>query len=108
MASCILKVRRGPKVAKSRHASVDAALEALRAALSPVPGAAPASVFRREYAPEEQVVARGELRAGRAYGGIDLRGDGTLEPWTGRLSKHPVPVDPDETAFSALARALVR
>ncbi len=101
-----LKVRRGPKVVKSKHRSIAAALLELQAALAPVGTVGATNLFRREYAPEQQVVARGELRAGRAFGGIDLRGDGSLEPWTGRLSKRPVPVGPDETAFAALARAL--
>lgn len=102
-----LTVRRGPKVVKSAHADLPGALGALERALGEVPTTGPASVFRREYAPVQQVVARGELRGpGRRRGGIDLRGDGSAEAWTGRWSKRVVAAEPGETAYAALGRAL--
>lgn len=106
-AAYALKVRRGPKVVKSTHAELAGALRALEEALRVVPEAGPTRVFRREYAPIQQVVARGELRGPRRVrGGVDLRGDGSAEAWTGRLSKQVVEAGPGETAYAALGRAL--
>jgi hypothetical protein len=103
-----LRVRRGPKVAKSAHADLAGALVALEAALGAVrPSGEAQQLFRREYGPDEQVAARGELRGpDRRRGGADLRGDGAVVPWTGWLSRRPVPVAPGESAYAALSRVL--
>lgn len=102
-----LVVRRGPKVVKSAHPELAGALRALEEALRVVPGSGTRTAFRREYAPVQQVVARGELRGPRgARGGVDLRGDGSAEAWTGRVSKRLVDRDPGETPYAALGRAL--
>jgi hypothetical protein len=94
-------------VAKSRHAELTVALDALEEALRAVGPSGPRTAFRREYAPVQQVVARGELRGPRrARGGVDLRGDGSAEAWTGRLSKQLVEAGPGEDAYAALGRAL--
>lgn len=102
-----LTVRRGPKVVKSSHQELAGALRALEEALRVVPESAPRTAFRREYAPVQQVVARGALRGPRrARGGVDLRGDGSAEAWTGRLAKQLVEAEPSESAYAALGRAL--
>jgi len=102
-----LTVRRGPKVAKSSHPELAGALRALEEALRQVPESTPRTAFRREYAPVQQVVARGELRGPRRLrGGVDLRGDGSAEAWTGRIAKRLVTADPGESAYAALGRVL--
>ncbi|MBA2349036.1 MAG: hypothetical protein H0V81_12145 [Solirubrobacterales bacterium] len=102
-----LTVRRGPKVAKSTHAELRDALDALAGALDATSTTATVQLFRRTYTPAQQVEVRGELRGpGRAHGGIDLHGDGTLTPWTGRLARRPLDVEPGESAYDALARRL--
>jgi len=106
-AAYSLTVRRGPKVVKSSHADLAEALRALEEQLRAVPESGPATVFRREYAPVQQVIARGELRGPRrARGGVDVRGDGSAEAWTGRISKRLVEAEPGETACAALGRVL--
>ncbi len=106
-AAYSLTVRRGPKVVKSTHPELAGALRALEKALRAVPETGPATVFRREYAPLQQVAARGELRGPRRKrGGVDLRGDGSAEAWTGRISKRVVEAEPGESAYTALGRAL--
>ena len=60
----------------------------------------------RRFDPVQQVVARGELAVGRARGGVDLRGDGTFEAFTGRLRRAPIAEELHETAFDALRRVL--
>lgn len=102
-----LTIRRGPKVVKSSHPELAGALRALEEALRVVPERGPATVFRREYAPVQQVVARAELRGPRRVrGGVDLRGDGSAEAWTGRISKQLIDAEPGETPYVALRRVL--
>lgn len=102
-----LTVRRGPKVEKSAHAELEAALDALASALRDAEGAVEIQLFRRTYTPAQQVEVRGELRGpGRRHGGIDRHGDGTLTPWSGRFTRSPLDVEPGEDAYAALARAL--
>ena len=100
-------IRRGPKVSKSRHPELAGALRALEEQLRVVPETGTTRVFRREYAPVLQVVARGELRGpGRARGGVDVRGDGSAEAWTGRISKQVIEARTGETPYTALGRVL--
>jgi hypothetical protein len=69
-----------------------------------------ARVFRREIAPVAQVAARLELRGPggplrAARGGLDVRGDGSVEAWAGRVGKRvlegPDPVAALRDALSA-------
>ena len=107
MAAWSLTVRRGPKVAKSAHPELAGALRALEEQLRVVPERGPATAFRREYAPVQQVIARGELRGPRRVrGGVDLRGDGSTEAWTGRVTKRLIEAQPAESAYAALGRTL--
>ncbi len=101
-------IRIGPKVEKGEHEDLLSALLALRERLDGVrPTGETKTVFRREYAPVAQVVARAELKGpGGARGGVDLRGDGSTEAWTGRLRKQLVEQQAGEDAYAALARAL--
>ena len=67
------------------------------------------SFLGREFEPGEQVAVRAELRGPRRLrAGVDLRGDGTAEPWTGRLSKRPIAQQPGEDAHSALRRVVTQ
>ena len=101
-------VRIGPKVEHAGHPDLISALLALRERLSAVGGDGETrSVFRREYSPIAQVVARGEVRGpGRARGGVDVRGDRSAEAWTGRYRRELVPQEDGEDAYAALARVL--
>lgn len=101
-------LRVGAKVTKSRHAELDDALRGLAEALgSTRAGRDPTSLLGREITPEQQVVARGELRGPRRLrAGVDLRGDGSELAWTGRLTRTPIAPEPGETAQDALARIL--
>jgi hypothetical protein len=98
-------------VQRERHADGDEAFTALEAALRPVSAKANRAtekVFRREIEPVQQVVARGGLSGpGGARGGIDVRGDGSTEAWTGRSWRRTlVQQDAGEDAFAALRRLL--
>src|SRR3954451_24444017 len=80
-----LTVRDGSNVERARFDALDEALLAARAALVALRSAAPrgtARAFARPYEPVQRVAARVELdrgRRGRPRGGIDVRGDGSVE-----------------------------
>jgi hypothetical protein len=98
-------------VERERHDDGDDAFTSLEAALRPLAATThrrPEKVFRREIEPVQQVVARAALAGPRrARGGVDLRGDGSTEAWTGRSwRRRLVEQQPGEDAFAALRRVL--
>jgi hypothetical protein len=106
-----LTIRDGSRVERERHEADDDAFAALEAALRPLAASThrpPEKVFRREIEPVQQVVARAGLAGpGGTRGGIDVRGDGSTEAWTGRSWRRTlVEQRPGEDAFAALRRVL--
>jgi hypothetical protein len=65
------------------------------------------SAFGREYEPAAQVAARAEIAGRGVRAGVDVRGDGSTEAWTGRLRRSVVAPGPGEDAYAALRRALL-
>lgn len=61
----------------------------------------------RRLDPVEQVVGRLELAGpGRLRAGVDVRGDGSTEAFTGRLRRQLLDQGRRESAYDALRRAL--
>lgn len=61
----------------------------------------------KSFAPVQQVAARGELRGpSGARAGVDVRGDGSVEAFTGRVRRSVVALEPGEDAFAGLRRVL--
>jgi hypothetical protein len=106
-----LTVRSGGRVVKERHERLAAALDAMReqgrelergADARPVGG----SLIRR-IEPVQQVIARLELRGpDRLRAGVDVRGDGSSEAYTGRVRRRLVEQRAGEDAYRALRRVL--
>lgn len=109
-----LTVRDGPRVERERFDSLEAALDALQArvlAFGARPPRRTVDMRTREFGPEAQVAARAELSGPerilpRVRAGIDVRGDGSSEPWTGRASRTVVAQQDGESALGALRRVL--
>jgi hypothetical protein len=105
-------VRRTGRTEKSRFGTLAEALDALetelRAAATVVRGAPTVKrALGREYEPAQQVAVRGELRGpGGLRAGVDVRGDGSMEAFTGQLLRRPVEARDREDAWSALRRVV--
>jgi len=61
----------------------------------------------RRYGPEEQVAARVELsgpekRLATRHAGIDIHGDGSTEPYVGRVRRQVLELGPDGDAVAAI------
>ena len=108
--SYTVTVRSGPKVRRERFETLDGALDAIEregrelergADARPVGGR-----LMRRTEPVQQVVARLELAGpGRLRAGVDVRGDGSSEAFTGRVRRRLVGQRRRESAYDALRRA---
>jgi hypothetical protein len=109
MAAYKLTVRRRGVTRRERFASLPEALAALEERLDELaPGErrGPERGLVREIEPVALVALRGEVAGPGAHGGIDVRGDGSAEAFTGRWRRVLVERRPGETAHDALRRAL--
>ena len=106
-----LTVRRGPKVERERHEELEAALRAMerrgRELERDTPAPAVGGRLLRRLEPVQQVAARIELRGPRRLrAGVDVRGDGSSEAFTGRVRRRLVEQRRGESPYDALRRAL--
>jgi hypothetical protein len=110
IARYVVTVRRTGATAKSRHETLDAALDALapevREAMR-TERRGTAKAFLRDVPAVQQVALRAEVAGpGGLRGGVDVRGDGSAEAYTGRWRRTLVEPQRGEDALQALARAL--
>ncbi len=109
-----LTVRAGPKVQRTRFDSLEAALDAaeqrgrelVKTALRPA-----VDVKVRRFEPIQLVAARIEVAGPErlfpsSRGGIDVRGDGSVEAFVGGVRREVVKQRGNESAYGALRRAL--
>jgi hypothetical protein len=104
-----LTVRSGARVGRQRFGALDEALDALERSGRELERGANAQVaggrLMRRVEPVQQVVARLELSGpGRLRAGIDVRGDGSSEGFTGRIRRRLIEQRRDESAYQALRR----
>jgi hypothetical protein len=109
-ASYRLTIRVGPRVGRERFDDLDAALDALEqhgrdaergAHAKPV-----STIIGRDYEPVQQVAARLELSGRGVRAGVDVRGDGSSEAFTGRVRRRLVVQQAGESPYAALRREL--
>jgi hypothetical protein len=109
-----LTTRAGSQVDRQHHQTLEEALAALEQCVEGLQSDASREEVRfigRRIEPARQVVARVEIagpgsRGGSVRGGVDLRGDGSAEAFTGRVRRALVERRGGESAPAALARAL--
>lgn len=110
MKGWTLKVRTGAKVRRERFDSRDAAVDRLAERgeeLEREARAKPAGTRLRRFEPAQQVHARLELSGpGRVRAGVDVRGDGSAEGYTGRVRREVVAQRDGESPYDALRRVL--
>ncbi len=107
-------IRVGPKITRSRHAALGAAVDALEVQLTTLGPAArreTRKALSREYEPAAQVSARGELSGPsrlrpRVRAGADVRGDGSIEVYRGKVQRERIAPEQGERPFDALRRTL--
>jgi hypothetical protein len=109
-----LTVRTGPKVARERFPTLDEALEELEtraARLTLKPKRETIDVKVRQFSPEVQVAARLEVAGPGRFlppkrGGVDVRGDGSVQAYVGGMRKRPLKAKGRTTPYEALRQAL--
>jgi hypothetical protein len=104
-------VRSGSKVDRERFRDIDSALTEMESAARRLADRADArpvdTKLLRRMEPVQQVVARIELAGPqRLRAGLDVRGDGSTEAYTGRLRRSLIEQRKGESAYEALRRAI--
>jgi hypothetical protein len=106
-----LTIREGAEVTREQYADLDTALRAIERRGVEIERSADTrprgGILMRKLEPVQQVVARLELSgSGRLRAGVDVRGDGSCEAFTGRLRRRLIEQRGRETAYEALRRAV--
>jgi hypothetical protein len=106
-----LTIRQGPKVTRERFADLGAALSAVESRGRELERVADAHIVGgglvRRFRPVQQVVGRLELSGPAGLrGGVDVRGDGSSEAFTGRVRRKLVEQRRRESPYDALRRVL--
>ena len=104
----------GARVEHRRFAALEPALAALEDWAREIAGDTRRSTIDlryRRFEPVQQVAARAQIAGpgrlvARVAGGIDVRGDGSLEAFAGRVRREVVEIADGESAFEALGRVL--
>ncbi|HEX8647963.1 MAG TPA: hypothetical protein VF715_13805 [Thermoleophilaceae bacterium] len=105
-----VKVRAGSKVERAKHERRGDALAEIerrgRELERSADGRTVSVPLGRDFEPVQRVIGRIELSGpGRVRAGVDIRGDGSAECWTGRLRRDVVEQRKGESAYDALRRA---
>jgi hypothetical protein len=109
-----LTVRDGPRVGHKRFESLPETVDAMERELDeliPTAKRRAVQVPGKRFDAARQVAVRAEVAGpggwlGAARGGVDMRGDGSIEAYTGRLRRRLVELQAGETPYDGLRRAL--
>ena len=105
-----LIARVGAKFSRDSYDSLDAALRALETRgreLERTMNAKPVeTMLGRKFDPVQQVAARLEVHGPKVRAGVDVRGDGSSEPFTGWVRRRVVAQRAGESPYDALRREL--
>jgi hypothetical protein len=110
----MLTVRDGPRVGHRRFESLGQTIDAMERELDElIPTAKRRAVQLpgRRFDAARQVAVRAEVAGpggwgARPRGGVDMRADGSIEAYTGRLRRRLVELRAGESAYAGLRRAL--
>jgi hypothetical protein len=111
-----LTIRVGPKVKRSTFGASAEALDELEARARELARTAPDEVvdakFKR-FEPVDQVVARLELAGPERFvphvrAGVDVRGDGSMEAYRGRIRREVIAERGSDTPLTALRRTITQ
>jgi hypothetical protein len=112
-----LTVRAGPKVKRQAFERLDEALDVLERRARELADSAAASgqgfdAKIRKFTPVELVSARLELSGPERLvpsvrAGVDVRGDGSVEAYRGRVTRQVIEARKGESTYAALRRELV-
>jgi hypothetical protein len=102
-------VRDGPRIERQDAATLAEALDLLETetrAAATTTRRGPIDLRVRRFEPGDQVAVRAELRGRGVRAGFDVRGDGAVQAWTGRVRRRLVEPEGAETPYEALRRAV--
>jgi hypothetical protein len=106
----VVRVRTGAKVERLRFERLGEALAMIESRGRELEREAPGRVVDlkvKRFEPVQQVVSRLELAGpGRMRAGVDVRGDGSAEAYTGRMRREVILQQAGEDAYGALERAI--
>jgi hypothetical protein len=101
----------GAKFSRDSYDSIDAALRALEARCREIERTTNAkpvdTMLGRKFDPVQQVAARLELHGPKVRAGVDVRGDGSSEAFTGWIRRRVVTQRAGESPYDALRRELL-
>jgi hypothetical protein len=96
-----ITVRRGPAVDHERADTLDEAIEIAKRYVRGSRRREPVDAIGRRYEAAAQVAVRIELKGPGGRAGLDVRGDGGVIAWTGRVFRTELPGD---DPYEALAQ----
>lgn len=109
MARFTLTLRREGGTEKQPFDSLESGLDALEMearAFANTERRGSRTVLKRTYDASQLVPLRVSVTGRRVNAGVDVRGDGTAEAWTGRWSRTVVAQQAGESPYAALRRVL--
>jgi hypothetical protein len=109
MSAWRVTIRTGPKVERQSAETLEEALDLLETearAAATTARRGTIDVRVRKFEPADQVAARVELRGPGTRAGLDVRGDASVQAWTGRIRRRLVEPEGGETPYEALRREM--